>query len=246
MGQHLSRATPKTEAENSCALVVSLVSRRKLATVSPHEMIKALLLIFEPTDTWEKIVQADRKAVAVFFIHLLPMMVLSLGFEVFALVRWGESNSFSGRVTPVTKEWAQNYGITHFVLLLVVIFLGARILQKLAQSFHSVHTYSQCFITLAYSLSPLFLGRVLDAWYFLETWVCWALGATLSIAVLYQGLPRIMKPDPSVALGIYIVSSMLVLILAAAEHYFALLVLHGDIHLPVPALVSALPSFSAG
>jgi Yip1-like protein len=203
-------------------------------------MITALMLIFEPVDTWEKIVQTNRSAVTVFFLHLLPMMVLSLGFEAFALIQWGETRSLSGELLPVPHQAAQNYCLAHFVFLLVVIFLGARILQKLAQSFHSAHTYSQCFITLAYSLSPLFLGHVLDAWYFVDTWVCWGLGATLSVAVLYQGLPRIMKPDPSVALGIYIVSSVLILILAGAEHYLAWLVLHEYIHVPIPALASDL------
>ena len=203
------------------------------------------MLIFEPVDTWEKIMQANRKAGTVFLVHLLPMMLLSLGFEAFALVRWGETRSLSGDITRVTIQAAQNYALAHFVFLLVVIFLGARILQKLAQSFHSAHTYSQCFITLAYSLSPLFLGRVLDGWYFVDTWVCWALGATLSVAVLYQGLPRIMQPDPSVALGIYIVSSVLILILAAAEHYLAWLVLHGYIQVPIPAIASGLGSLPA-
>ncbi|PYI89572.1 MAG: hypothetical protein DME26_00995 [Verrucomicrobia bacterium] len=209
------------------------------------QMITALLLIFEPVDTWDKIIKAERKPVTVFFVHLLPMMLIALGFEAFSLVHWGESRSLSGSITPVSPQRAQDYGIAQFVLLLVVIFLGARILQKLAQSFHSVHTYGQCFITLAYSLSPLFLGRVLDAWYFIETWVCWALGATLSIAVLYQGLPRILMPDPTVALGIYIVSSVLILILAAAAHYLALLVLHGYIQLPIPAIARTLSSLVA-
>ena len=205
-------------------------------------MIKALMLIFEPTDTWDKIVLAQRKAVTVFFLHLLPMMILSLGFEAFALAHWGEERSLGGSLTRVSIQSAQNYAITHFVLLLVVVFLGARILEKIAQSFRTPSTYSQCFIALAYSLSPLFLGHVLDAWYFIETWVCWALGATLSVAVLYQGLPRLLQPDSTVALGIYIVSSVLILILTAAEHYVAWLVLHGDIPVSIPPLVSAVAS----
>jgi hypothetical protein len=59
----------------------------------------------------------------------------------------------------------------------------------------------------------------------LNTWVCWGIGITLSVAVLYRGIPRIMKPDPSNALGLYLLCSLLLIAVSGLAHFLANLVL---------------------
>src|SRR5260221_7996607 len=192
-------------------------------------MINSLLLIFDSSATWEKIARANRSIAGVFFLHLLPLLVISLGIEAYALIHWGESRGLTDHMTRIPQRIVMNYALTYFVSLLGIVFLGAKILQRIGESFHSDHDYRHCFIALAYSLSPLFLSRILDAWPAINTWVCWGLGAILSVAVMYQGLPRLMNPDQTNALGIYMVSSVLVLIVTAAAHYVAVMVLQGKI-----------------
>jgi len=194
-------------------------------------MINALLLIFDASSTWDKIVRTNRGVVGVFFIHLLPLMLISLGIEAFVLSKWGEARGLSGHINKIAQPIVLHYALTHLVLWLAVVFLGAKILQRIGESFHSEHNYRQCFVTLAYALSPLFLARILDAWPAMNTWVCWAIGAILSVAVMYQGLPRLMNPDQTNALGIYLVSSIMILIVTGAAHYVAVLVLHENIPL---------------
>ena len=192
-------------------------------------MINSLLLIFDSSATWDKIAKANRGVAGVFILHLLPLLVISLGIEAYALIHLGEARGLTDHMRKIPQPIVMNYALIYFVLLLGIVFLGAKILQKIGESFHSTHNYRQCFVTLAYSLSPLFLARILDAWPAMNTWVCWGLGAILSVAVMYQGLPRLMNPDQTNALGIYLVSSVLVLIVTGAAHYVAVLVLQGKI-----------------
>jgi len=59
----------------------------------------------------------------------------------------------------------------------------------------------------------------------------------LALSVLYRGVPRLMKPDPSSALGVYLLCSMLLIILLGLAHFIATRVLDEKIlqslHLPV-------------
>jgi hypothetical protein len=189
-------------------------------------MIKALLLIFDPVGTWEKIENAHHRVMTVFLLFLLPLMLLTSAVEGGALVKFGEERgSVNERVVKIPLPVALRYGAAQIVLGLAVVFGGASLVRSIGAGFHRRHTYTECFTTLAYSLSPLFLARLLDAVPALNTWVCWGIGILFSVSALYRGVPRIMKPDPSNALGLYLISSLTLIILTGLAHFFTLLVL---------------------
>ena len=54
--------------------------------------------------------------------------------------------------------------------------------------------------------------RLLDALPSVNLWVTWIVGIMLTVNILYLGLPIIMRPEPSHALGLYF---MCILIIAA-------------------------------
>ncbi|MBZ5521459.1 MAG: YIP1 family protein, partial [Acidobacteriia bacterium] len=68
--------------------------------------------------------------------------------------------------------------------------------------------YTQAFTVVAYALGPVFWLRLLNAFPLMNPWVPWIIGIMLSIWIFYQGLPRVMKPDPSHAFELYVISSM--------------------------------------
>jgi hypothetical protein len=189
-------------------------------------MLRALLLIFDPANSWEKIETAKPSVAHVFFTYVLPIMLLSFAVEAWLLTQLGtQRGRVVERVAQVSKDVIIRYEVTQFVLGIVLVFLGAFLMQKLSQGFHRRHTYGECFATLSYSLGPYFLCRMLDGWPPLNTWIVWATGALLAVSLLYRGLPRVMKPDPSNALGVYLMCSILILVLTGVAHYFATLVL---------------------
>ena len=189
-------------------------------------MLKALLLIFDPANSWEKIETAKPSVAHVFFTYVLPIMLLSFAVEGWLLTQLGaQRGRIEERVVHVSRDVIIRYEVTQFVLGLVVVFVGSFLLQKLSQGFHRRHTYLECFSTLGYSLGPYFLCRMLDGIPALHTWLAWGIGAVLAVSLFYRGLPRLIRPDPSNALGVYLMCSMLILVLTGVAHHFATLVL---------------------
>jgi len=193
-------------------------------------MIRALMLIFDPTGAWERIEADPKNAARILFLFLLPLMLICYAVEYWGLRHFGVERSspvadLPARHASVSSAMALRYEGTQFALSLIIVFGGAFLFQKIGESFHRRHSYTETFTTLAYSISPLLLSRMLAGLPHLNTWVCWGIGVSLSVAVLYRGIPRIMKPDPSNALGLYLLCSLVLIALTGLAHLLAILVL---------------------
>jgi len=182
-------------------------------------MIKALLLIFDPVATWEGIVRARRSLAFILILFLLPLILLTSAAEGYGLVRWGKRQGEVSRLKTFSLGEAVIVEAAQVLVSLVVVFFGAKVLKSLGETFHGRHTYTQAFTAVAYSLSPLFLLRLLDAFAWINPWVSWAIGILLSIAVLYQGVPRTMLPDPSHAFGLYLMSAVLLALVSGLMRF---------------------------
>ena len=125
-------------------------------------MIKALLLIFEPIATWEGIFRARRNMRFHSGAFLLPLLLLTSAAEGYGLVNWGKWQGEVGRLKKFPVAEAVVVETAQFLLSLLVVFAGASLLKSIGETFHGRHTYTQAFTTVAYSLSPLFLLRLLD------------------------------------------------------------------------------------
>jgi hypothetical protein len=189
-------------------------------------MFRVLLLIFDPANSWERIETSRPSVARVFFTYVLPIMLLSFAVEGWLISRNGiYGGNFARRLARVSQDLLVRYEVAQFVLGLAICFAGAWLVQQLAQSFHRRHTYTECFAILGYSLGPYFLCRMLDGWPVIHTWVAWAIGAVLAISLFYRGLPRVLRPDPSNALGIYLLCAVLILALTALAHFLAIAIL---------------------
>ena len=100
-----------------------------------------------------------------------------------------------------------------FVLLLAIILVCAHFVRTICRTFHGHQTFTQSFTVVAYGLSPMFLLKLLDIAPTMSPWVTWGIGIMLSVWILYQGMPRMMLPDPTHAFGLYLVTAI-VLVLA--------------------------------
>lgn len=162
----------------------------------------------------------------VFFGYLLPLMFLSIAGESMGLLKFGMwEGDFAPRLVKPSQELLIRYQTVQTILDLFIVFGGAWLLKVLGESFHRKHSYSECFAALGYSLGPFFLVRLLDAFPGINTWIPYAFGILLTVSALYKGIPRVMKPDPSNALGLYLMSSLLIIGITAPAHFFAAAVL---------------------
>jgi len=99
-------------------------------------------------------------------------------------------------------------------LLLAVVFVSALLVFKISQTFQDRLKFLQAFTTVANGFSPMFLFHFLDASATMYPAVPWLLGMALPMWILYQGIPRIMQPDPTHAFGVYL-SAMIVVVLTS-------------------------------
>lgn len=171
-------------------------------------MIKALLLIFSSAATWQRIAETPRKWGVVLAGYLLPMLLLACAAEGYGLVHWGKLRGQLTKLTQFSVSQAVVYEAAQFILSLAIVLIAAGLIKSFGETFHGRHNFSQTFTLAAYGLSPVFLLRLLDAFPAISPWVTWGIGIVLTISILYSGIPLVMRPDPPHALGLYLVTSM--------------------------------------
>src|SRR5664279_967629 len=93
-----------------------------------RHMIKALLLIFDPTPTWERIAVAQRKCVLILAGHLLPLLLLAGLAEGYGLVRWGKPRGNIAHTQTMPLSQAIVFETAQLILSLLLVFLGARLI----------------------------------------------------------------------------------------------------------------------
>lgn len=177
-------------------------------------MIKAFFLIFEPAGTWERLSVARRSLGFVFVFHLLPTMLIATVAEGWGILRWGKWQSHFQTVTEFSTRAVVTFEVIQFLLFLAMVFVSALILLQISQTFQHRETFAQAFTTVAYGFSPFFVLHLLNAAPHMNPWVVWLLGIATVVWVMYQGIPRVMKPDPTHAFGLYF-STVLVMFLTS-------------------------------
>ncbi len=177
-------------------------------------MIKALLLIFRPVQTWGAIEAANRSIAYVLWLHLLPLILLTSIAEGYGLVEWGRVHQ--GEMSYTKKYDVKEVIVVEIVQSLIFVglaFLGAYAAQTYAATFHRRTMFRQAFTAIAYGMAPLLTLRLGDLIGGLNAWVPWAIGIVLTIGVLYMGLPCLLKPDPPHAFGLYVMTSLTLVVM---------------------------------
>ena len=192
-------------------------------------MIKVLLLIVSPARTWERIAQANRGLLATLFLFLVPLLALTTAAESYALMKVGYQRGHFEQITFASENLAVRYGVTQMAAELLVVFVGALLIQWIAASTDHRRNYSRYFIAVAYGLGPLFMTHLLDCIPALNTWLCWSIGIALSASVLYMAVPQVLQPDQTKAFGIYFMSVMALTVLTALAHLVVVSVLTGGV-----------------
>ncbi len=173
--------------------------------------------------------EANRSVWATLLVFLLPLILFSSSIESYALTRWGYQRGQFDGVATASQGQALRYGLTQLILELTMVFIGAQLLQWLVDTSSDRRTYTRCFTTVAYSLSPLFLSHLFDSIPGLNTWVCWTIGMTLSASALYLAIPRVLQPDQTKGFGVYLVSLLELTLLSGICHLIVLSTLDGRV-----------------
>ena len=85
-----------------------------------------------------------------------------------------------------------------------MVLVSALLIYRIGQTFQDRLSFLQAYTVAAYGFSPLLLFHFLDASADMHPLVPWLLGIGLAVWILYQGIPRVMQPDPTHAFGVYL------------------------------------------
>lgn len=198
-------------------------------------MFLILIMLFDPASGWEKAAKSGGSVLRTLFLHLLPMLLLGCLAEGYGMTHWGKRVGELGArklYEPVSVFYLQ---ACHLVAGLVVVFLCAVVLRALADTFQRRQKFPQLLLVSAFSLGPVFLMRLADAFPVINPWLSWGVGAVLVVAFLYQGLPRVLYLDPAHALGLYMSSSILFVLMAGLSRVVMLMLVQPRL-LEAPAL----------
>jgi hypothetical protein len=194
-------------------------------------MIKAISLIFEPVVTWDKIAVAKRNLGFVFLWFLTPLVLISVAAETAGIFYLGR-RADDGEAIRVPREHLILYVAAELVVSYALVFIGAKAIKAVSETFHGRNTYARCFTVVAYTLSPFFLFRVLDVFPVMNPWATFGIGIVISVTTtLYHGVPRVLQPDPPDAFGVYLLSAFFLAAIAALMRFLTLLVLQGRVGL---------------
>jgi hypothetical protein len=194
-------------------------------------MFKVFFLIFEPGAAWEKIAQARRGFVFITVVHVLPLILVSTALEAWGLHHHGKWQPRFQMFRTFTTQDILAFETTQFLLLVAMVFVSAVLVFKISQTFHDRMTFLQAFTTVAYGFSPTFLAGFLNVFATMNPIVTWLMGTVLTIWILYQGIPRVMQPDPTHAFGVYLSATIVVILTSGLARLMTAMYLLGYIDL---------------
>jgi hypothetical protein len=177
-------------------------------------MIKVFFLIFEPGRAWDKIAQARRGFMFITINELLPLILLGTALDAWGLYDHGKWQPRFQMFRTFSNHEILLFEAVQFFLLFAMVFVSALMVFKISQTFHDRLTFLEAFTTVAYGFSPTLLAGFLNFFATMHPAVSWLLGSLATIWILYQGIPRVMRPDPTHAFGVYL-SGMSVVILTS-------------------------------
>jgi hypothetical protein len=214
-------------------------------------MIKALLLVFYPAASWDSIVLTRRSWPMILLGYLFPLWLMAFVAEGYGLVHWGKPRGVVLQVKTFSHSEALIFEILQLFLMLVVVFVGARLIKASGETFHGRNTFTQAFTVAAYGLGPVFTLRILDMFPGVSSWaywVTWIVGILLCFAILYHGIPRVLLPDPPHAFGLYLVSCVLLTIVSGLMRFLTFSYLEGKfvkLDIFISKVVAHLPFLQA-
>src|ERR1051325_5933195 len=190
-------------------------------------MLRALNLLLSPARTWEQMALKPPNIATILIVSLIPLLAVTLAIEAFGLLKLGEVVGEIGKQLQLPVERVLRYGAFYAVSSLVVITAGSLLLKSVAESFGVNASFSYSFILIGCGFMPVFLLRIVDAIPQVNTWICWAIGAALSVRILYHGVALWLKPEQTKGFGLFLVSVVYTIVLSGLVHFAAIQVLHG-------------------
>ena len=192
-------------------------------------MFLVFLILFDPANGWRRVAESCRSLARLVFIHLLPLLLIGCVAEGYGIMRWGKRVGDFGATRTYELPQVIGYQACHFVAGLMVVLLSAWVLKVVSNTFQHRQKFIQALAVSVFALGPVFLLRICDAFPMINPWISWGIGAVLVVAFLYQGAPRVMHLDPAHALGVYMSSAVLLVMISGLGRFVVVMFLQSKV-----------------
>jgi hypothetical protein len=199
-------------------------------------MFRMFFFIFRPVTEWDALVRENRGLKFILGVHLLPALLAASIAEGAGMVWAREWHAGIHGIKHFTVGEAMIWEILQLMLMAVIIAVCAYLIRLMGESFNSQYPYRQTLTVVIYSLSPVFLLRILGVFPWISLWIPWGVGVFFALKILFYGLPRLLPFEPSHAAGLYLICSVFVVLLTGAERLVFIRCLNGQ-GVPIENLV---------
>jgi hypothetical protein len=194
-------------------------------------MLRVFFLLFEPAEAWLKIGQARRGFAFILGLHLLPFIAVVTIAEGWGLMHWGRWQPQMQKIRIFSDaQIVWHFEILQAVMFLLVVAISSLLLFIASESFHGKKSFLSAFTVMSYGFSPLFLCQFMNLIPSLNLFVGWGIGITLTVWVLYSGVPRVMQCLPAHAFGVYLSAAAIAVLLSGLVRAFTAMFLTGQIN----------------
>ena len=203
-------------------------------------VLKEIVFVLHPAMTWQRIADNPRSWFSVFVKYLMPMFLLLAWADGFGLILLGRQQLAEGMtINRFSFPRVVVFELIQWLLNLLLIFICAACVTAFGNACHRRTRMGQSLVLLLHAFGPMLLVQMLNGFPEINVWVTWIIGITLSLCVLYHGVPRIMQPDTPSAMGLFFSSALTLFLLTLVVRLLTYLYIIGYFK-PMDRLVSLL------
>jgi len=204
-------------------------------------MLRVFFLLFEPAESWLKIAKARRGFVFILALHLLPFIAAVTVAEGWGLMHWGRLQPRMQKIHVFSDaQIVWHFEILQAALFLLLVLVSSLLVYIASDSFGVKKNFLQAFTVMAYGFSPLLLSQFLNLIPALNLFVGWGIGITLTVWVLYSGVPRVLQSLPVHAFGVYLSAAAIAVLLSGLVRAFTAMFLTDQINFNHSTVTRAL------
>jgi len=190
---------------------------------------KDLMLLINRESTWNRIATSRHGWLFAAAFYLVPMLIFSGVIEAASLFYHGQGQIAQGGIMEqYSVERLAAFELVQAGGLLALIFIAAVFMTSFGNACHQRNRLREALLVMIHAVGPLVLLQAFNGIPAVSVWFTWILGAILVLVSLYHGVPRIMRPDPPSAMGLYVASAAAVVLLGFVWRLLTYWYLTGD------------------
>lgn len=163
----------------------------------------------------------------VFTAYFLPVMLIAALGEGWTLMHWRTWTAGPHGMMRFDFNQIVIFEAVQSAATCVIVGICSYLIWLLREPFYGRYNFVQAVVLVMYSLIPLFLCQFLTGVPRINLWISWGLGVYFSLRIFYHGVRYLAKTDPGSAVGLYVISSAIVVGLTGAQRFMLIQCLTG-------------------